>query len=93
MSPKTLVKPTEAKTESSEAEQCTHHWVIDPPDGPTSMGRCKRCGEKKEFYNYVACSKWDNASSFSVRHIPVDDDLDEEPVKTTSRKRKQRSAK
>jgi hypothetical protein len=30
---------------------CRHHWVIETPDGPTSEGRCKRCGEQKSFLN------------------------------------------
>ena len=32
---------------------CVHHWIIEPPNGPTSKGRCKRCGEKKSFANTV----------------------------------------
>ena len=30
---------------------CQHHWVIGEPGGLTSEGRCKRCGETKEFTN------------------------------------------
>ena len=30
---------------------CTHHWIIDFPDGPTSFGKCKLCGETAEFTN------------------------------------------
>jgi hypothetical protein len=32
---------------------CIHHWIIDPPSGPTSKGRCKRCGEKRTFANTI----------------------------------------
>ena len=32
-------------------EDCRHHWVIATPDGPTSEGRCKRCGMRKSFLN------------------------------------------
>ena len=32
---------------------CTHHWIIKRPDGPTSEGRCKRCGAKKAFANTI----------------------------------------
>ncbi|HXH20391.1 MAG TPA: hypothetical protein VNN10_00045 [Dehalococcoidia bacterium] len=32
-------------------QACQHHWLIETPDGPTSEGRCKRCGEKKSFLN------------------------------------------
>jgi len=30
---------------------CTHHWIIDPPNGPTSTGRCRLCGATKQFTN------------------------------------------
>jgi hypothetical protein len=32
---------------------CTHHWQIDPANGPTSAGRCKLCGAKANFANYL----------------------------------------
>ena len=32
---------------------CVHHWIIKRPDGPTSEGRCKRCGAKKSFANTI----------------------------------------
>ena len=35
------------------AAECMHHWVIDTPSGPVSHGTCKRCGEAREFRNYV----------------------------------------
>ena len=31
--------------------ECTHHWVIDRPNGPLSEGVCQRCGERREFKN------------------------------------------
>jgi len=36
---------------SSKRKQCVHYWIIDPPDGPTSKGKCKHCGMVAEFYN------------------------------------------
>jgi hypothetical protein len=32
-------------------EKCHHFWVIDVANGPSSLGKCKVCGEKKEFLN------------------------------------------
>lgn len=32
---------------------CVHHWIIGIPEGPVSQGRCKKCGEGREFNNYV----------------------------------------
>ena len=33
---------------------CKHNWLIDAPAGPTSMGRCKACGQTREFRNSFA---------------------------------------
>ena len=33
------------------ATHCAHHWVIDAAAGPLSKGRCRLCGEEKEFSN------------------------------------------
>jgi hypothetical protein len=30
---------------------CTHHWLVEPADGPTSRGRCKHCGSERRFAN------------------------------------------
>jgi len=32
-------------------QTCTHHWLLPTPDGPTCIGRCKKCGEEREFSN------------------------------------------
>jgi len=29
---------------------CTHHWLIDPPNGPRVEGVCKRCRLTKTFW-------------------------------------------
>jgi hypothetical protein len=34
-----------------EGQKCHHFWVIDVANGPSSLGKCKICGEKKEFLN------------------------------------------
>lgn len=33
---------------------CQHYWLIEPPNGPTSRGLCKLCGEVKVFDNMLA---------------------------------------
>lgn len=30
-----------------------HHWIIMTPNGPTSEGCCKGCGEMREFKNWL----------------------------------------
>ena len=36
----------------------TCHWVIEPPNGPVSMGKCKKCGTQKEFINSFEYNTW-----------------------------------
>lgn len=33
-------------------DECPHHWLIEPPSGPTSKGVCRTCGEERAFENY-----------------------------------------
>ena len=45
--------------------ECSHHWVIESPNGPTSRGICKYCGAERDFWNYLADFFWeDDASKF-----------------------------
>ena len=37
---------------------CTHHWVIEPPNGAISVGKCRMCGERREFRNSYEYSSW-----------------------------------
>jgi len=30
---------------------CPHHWIIEPADGPLSLGFCKLCGKERWFRN------------------------------------------
>jgi hypothetical protein len=46
-----------------EAGACRHHWIIDTPQGALSSGRCKRCGEEREFRNSANDYIWDGDSS------------------------------
>ena len=43
---------------SNDVQECSHHWVIQDGDGPTSAGVCRLCGELKEFKNYLIASHW-----------------------------------
>jgi hypothetical protein len=45
-------KEKEKIPEKSKKEQTCHHfWVVDVANGPSSVGTCKYCGEKKSFLN------------------------------------------
>lgn len=45
---------------------CRHHWVIETPHGATSMGRCKLCGEVREFRNAAADTLWEGDPMRSI---------------------------
>jgi len=30
---------------------CVHHHKIEPPNGPESLGECKKCGDRRMFSN------------------------------------------
>ena len=56
------VVPSPANQEKlDEVVACTHHWIIETPDGPVSIGRCKLCRKVREFTNSVETSGgWTN---------------------------------
>lgn len=58
---------TQARAPKPEAQTagCSHHWVIDTPNGALSGGRCKRCGAEREFRNSNEDLMWDS-DSFSL---------------------------
>jgi hypothetical protein len=65
--------------ETPSEPQCRHHWLIEPPAGPTSKGRCKRCGEERYFINSTADwlpdggSAKESLSGLVRGRAPVDD--------------------
>ncbi|MCJ7509946.1 MAG: hypothetical protein MUP14_03550 [Dehalococcoidia bacterium] len=56
MSEVAVTEPDEVTTEPG----CHHHWLIESPHGPTSMGICKLCGEQKEFRNSASDLLWED---------------------------------
>ena len=32
---------------------CSHHWIIEPSEGPVSRGLCQLCGDGRQFRNYI----------------------------------------
>ena len=50
-----------------EAPVCRHHWRIESPNGAISVGRCKRCGEVRDFQNSSTDSIWENDSDSGNR--------------------------
>ena len=43
---------------TTERRTCSHHWVIQPADGPVSLGVCKFCRETREFRNHLDNWEW-----------------------------------
>ncbi len=42
----------------AEKTGCSHHWVIEPPNGAVSAGKCRLCGESRDFKNSYEYSSW-----------------------------------
>ncbi len=75
--------PAEEVKELISLPTCTHHWVIETPLGPMSKGKCKICGEEKEFSNQwrpnnTIGSGWDNS-----KEAPSDKEQKEPPAETS----------
>jgi hypothetical protein len=70
------IKVKEQIKAQPEKKACSHFWVIEVANGPASMGQCKYCGERKEFYNafpeYNPLKKGSNPFSLpKFNHVPV----------------------
>lgn len=74
---------TETVVQDGQVDTCIHHWVIEPPEAPTSRGACKKCGAQRVFVNYVAYSAWENEladdeqvpSPYGSFHGPTESEL------------------
>jgi len=61
-----MEQPVSEEVEGApELPVCRHHWRIETPNGSTSAGKCKVCGEIREFSNSSSDSIWENDSSDS----------------------------
>ena len=59
---------------------CIHHWVIEPPNGLTSRGVCKRCGTDRDFANANESVMWEQtntlrSSPVGLRNLPRPSDI------------------
>lgn len=61
---RTAVKERKPQTVApAEVGSCRHHWLIESPSGALSRGRCKVCGEERQFRNSANDYIWDDDSS------------------------------
>ena len=54
----TATKKRTRRTATAEAVH-NHHWLLESPNGPLSIGTCSSCGETREFRNSSEDSIWD----------------------------------
>jgi hypothetical protein len=47
------------RKQATKGARCRHHWLIESPQGRTSMGMCKLCGAQKEFSNSTGDFLWE----------------------------------
>ena len=50
---------TPVPTTDPQQDQCCHHWMIEPDNGPVSLGVRSNCGEDREFKNTIDLERWD----------------------------------
>ena len=61
-------KTLESAQDKPETEaSCSHHWIIESPNGPMSWGTCKYCGARREFNNYMPFTSWEEGNSTQVK--------------------------
>lgn len=60
---KTAVKEKRPENEFEQGPTCQHHWSIEMPAGATSKGRCRRCGEVRDFRNSADDYLWEKDSA------------------------------
>lgn len=55
----------------NELPICMHYWLIESPNGPTSIGTCTECGEEREFRNSIQVSSWESEGGENRQPIPA----------------------
>ena len=50
-------------------ELCRHHDIIAIPNGPISIGTCKKCHRKREYENF----KWPDYNSKPMKKPAIED--------------------
>jgi hypothetical protein len=75
-----------------EVPTCQHHWVIESPRGALSSGRCKVCGEIREFRNSTTDYVWDDDSGKGgyspwrgVRNTPAKGAMSDDDMSASAR--------
>ena len=56
------------RKQATKGGRCRHHWLIESPQGRTSMGMCKLCGAQKEFSNSTGDFLWEDEPLSELSH-------------------------
>jgi len=56
------------RKQATKGAHCRHHWLIESPQGPISMGMCKLCGAQKEFSNSAMGFLWEDEPLSELSH-------------------------
>ena len=66
---------------------CTHHWLIESPNGPYSLAKCKKCGKYDAMFNSLLEGAWSQttpskrASEDTInREVFLQERIKKEPV-------------
>ncbi|MBI2405568.1 hypothetical protein HYV21_00740 [Candidatus Microgenomates bacterium] len=51
--------------------ECAHHWDIESPNGPTSRGICRHCGDEQEFSNTLPPLGWRETNTVSSKDLEL----------------------
>lgn len=57
--------------QASPGAECRHHWDIEPPNGPTSRGICRHCGDEQEFSNTLPALGWRETNTVSLNAVEL----------------------
>jgi len=55
-----------------EPTACHHHWIIEPPTGPTSKGQCMHCSAEHEFQNSFGPFLWGDYGEVAERPFGIE---------------------
>ena len=54
--------------------QCEHYWKLEPPNGPFSLGQCKKCKEYGAFKNFEFSTGWSTSNPAKEKPDESDDE-------------------
>ena len=65
------VRDESTSIEVEEEADHGHHWLIESPNGPTSIGTCKVCGTVREFKNSIQITSWESDGNHVNRNQAI----------------------